>query len=276
SALTDEEKAAVENYVNAAILEGIAVDNREMPIDEAKKMGAMALFGEKYGDVVRVVKAGDRSTELCGGTHVDNTAKIGLFKIASESSVASGVRRIEAYTGYGVLALIEKYVSLANDTAAALKASNQWAIAERAAQLSAELKNTQKTVEKLESLLAAGKVKDLYDNAKTVGNCKLITALMKGASTDDVKNMCEQIKSEKPDFVTLLAAENGGKLTFCVACGADAVKSGAHAGNLVREVAKMTGGNGGGRPDFAMAGGKDASLAQTALDAAENILGSMM
>ncbi|MBQ5900655.1 MAG: alanine--tRNA ligase [Clostridia bacterium] len=276
SALTDEEKAAVENYVNAAILEGIAVDNREMPIDEAKKMGAMALFGEKYGDVVRVVKAGDRSTELCGGTHVDNTAKIGLFKIASESSVASGVRRIEAYTGYGVLALIEKYVSLANDTAAALKASNQWAIAERASQLSAELKNTQKTVEKLESLLAAGKVKDLYDNAKTVGNCKLITALMKGASTDDVKNMCEQIKSEKPDFVTLLAAENGGKLTFCVACGADAVKSGAHAGNLVREVAKMTGGNGGGRPDFAMAGGKDASLAQTALDAAENILGSMM
>ena len=276
SALTDEEKAEVENYVNAAILEGIAVDNREMPIDEAKKMGAMALFGEKYGDVVRVVKAGDRSTELCGGTHVDNTAKIGLFKIASESSVASGVRRIEAYTGYGVLALIEKYVSLANDTAAALKASNQWAIAERASQLSAELKNTQKTVEKLESLLAAGKVKDLYDNAKTVGNCKLITALMKGASTDDVKNMCEQIKSEKPDFVTLLAAENGGKLTFCVACGADAVKSGAHAGNLVREVAKITGGNGGGRPDFAMAGGKDASLAQTALDAAENILGSMM
>ena len=276
SALTDEEKAAVENYVNAAILEGIAVDNREMPIDEAKKMGAMALFGEKYGDVVRVVKAGDRSTELCGGTHVDNTAKIGLFKIASESSVASGVRRIEAYTGYGVLSLIEKYVSLANDTAVALKAGNPWSVAERAAQLSAELKNTQKTVEKLESLLAAGKVKDLYDNAKTVGNCKLITALMKGASTDDVKNMCEQIKSEKPDFVTLLAAENGGKLTFCVACGADAVKSGAHAGNLVREVAKMTGGNGGGRPDFAMAGGKDASLAQTALDAAENILGSMM
>ena len=276
SALTDDEKAAVENYVNAAILEGIAVDNREMPIDEAKKMGAMALFGEKYGDVVRVVKAGDRSTELCGGTHVDNTAKIGLFKIASESSVASGVRRIEAYTGYGVLALIEKYVSLANDTAVALKAGNPWSVAERAAQLSAELKNTQKTVEKLESLLAAGKVKDLYDNAKTVGNCKLITALMKGASTDDVKNMCEQIKSEKPDFVTLLAAENGGKLTFCVACGADAVKSGAHAGNLVREVAKMTGGNGGGRPDFAMAGGKDASLAQTALDAAENILGSMM
>ncbi len=276
SALTDEEKAAVENYVNAAILEGIEVDNREMPIDEAKKMGAMALFGEKYGDVVRVVKAGDRSTELCGGTHVDNTAKIGLFKIASESSVASGVRRIEAYTGYGVLALIEKYVGLANDTAVALKASNPWSIAERAAQLSQELKNTQKTVEKLESLLAAGKVKDLYDNAKTVGNCKLITALMKGSSTDDVKNMCEQIKSEKSDFVTLLAAENEGKLTFCVACGADAVKCGAHAGNLVREVAKLTGGNGGGRPDFAMAGGKDASLAQSALDAAERILSSMM
>ncbi len=276
SALTEEEKSAVEAYVNSAILEGIVVDNREMPIDEAKKMGAMALFGEKYGDVVRVVKAGDRSVELCGGTHVDNTAKIGLFKIASESSVASGVRRIEGYTGYGVLALIEKYAALAENTANALKLGNPWGIADRAAQLSQELKNREKAVEKLEAQLAAGKVKDLYDNAKTVGNCKLITALMKGASSDDVKNMCEQIKSEKPDFVTLLAAENAGKLTFCVSCGADAVKSGAHAGNLVREVAKLTGGNGGGRPDFAMAGGKDAALAQSALDAAEKILAGMM
>ncbi len=276
SALTEEEKSAVEAYVNSAILEGIVVDNREMPIDEAKKMGAMALFGEKYGDVVRVVKAGDRSVELCGGTHVDNTAKIGLFKIASESSVASGVRRIEGYTGYGVLALIEKYAALAENTANALKLGNPWGIADRAAQLSQELKNREKAVEKLEAQLAAGKVKDLYDNAKTVGNCKLITALMKGASSDDVKNMCEQIKSEKPDFVTLLAAENAGKLTFCVSCGADAVKSGAHAGNLVREVAKLTGGNGGGRPDFAMAGGKDAALTQSALDAAEKILAGMM
>ena len=276
SALTEEEKSAVEAYVNSAILEGIVVDNREMPIDEAKKMGAMALFGEKYGDVVRVVKAGDRSVELCGGTHVDNTAKIGLFKIASESSVASGVRRIEGYTGYGVLALIEKYAALAENTANALKLGNPWGIADRAAQLSQELKNREKAVEKLEAQLAAGKVKDLYDNAKTVGNCRLITALMKGASSDDVKNMCEQIKSEKPDFVTLLAAENAGKLTFCVSCGADAVKSGAHAGNLVREVAKLTGGNGGGRPDFAMAGGKDAALAQSALDAAEKILAGMM
>ncbi len=276
SALTDSEKAAVENYVNAAILEGIAVDNREMPIDEAKKLGAMALFGEKYGDVVRVVKAGDRSVELCGGTHVDNTAKIGLFKIASESSVASGVRRIEGYTGYGVLSLIEKYISLVGDTATALKVGNPFSIAERATQLSAELKKSEKTIEKLESKLAAGKVKDLYNNAVSVGECKLITALMKGSSADDVKNMCEQIKSEKPDFVTLLAAENAGKLTFCVSCGADAVKQGAHAGNLVREVAKITGGNGGGRPDFAMAGGKDISLAETALNAAEKILNSMM
>ena len=276
SALTDSEKAAVENYVNAAILEGIAVDNREMPIDEAKKLGAMALFGEKYGDVVRVVKAGDRSVELCGGTHVDNTAKIGLFKIASESSVASGVRRIEGYTGYGVLSLIEKYISLVGDTATALKVGNPFSIAERATQLSAELKKSEKTIEKLESKLAAGKVKDLYNNAVSVGECKLITALMKGSSADDVKNMCEQIKSEKPDFVTLLAAENAGKLTFCVSCGADAVKQGAHAGNLVSEVAKITGGNGGGRPDFAMAGGKDILLAETALNAAEKILNSMM
>ncbi len=276
SALTDEEKNAVEEYVNAAILEGIMVDNREMPIDEAKKMGAMALFGEKYGDVVRVVKAGERSTELCGGTHVDNTAKIGLFKIASESSVASGVRRIEGYTGYGVLNLIEKYSKLTADTAQALKIGNAWGIAERAQQLTAELKNTEKALEKLEAQLASGKVKDLLKNAVSVGSVKLISAVVNGATSDDVKNMCEQVKSDMPDSVTLLAAQNGEKLTFCVACGAEAVKCGAHAGNLVREVAKITGGNGGGRPDFAMAGGKDASLVNQAIAAAEKILADMI
>ena len=272
SALTAEEKAAVEAYVNDAILEGIAVDNCEMPIDEAKKMGAMALFGEKYGDVVRVVNAHGRSVELCGGTHVDNTAKIGLFKIVSESSVASGVRRIEAYTGSGVLALIDKYIALAEQTASAFKLGNPWGIADKALQIQNDIKAKDKQIEQLEAKLASGKVNDIIGNAVAVGNLKLISALLKDATSDDVKNMCEQIKADMPDSVTLLGAQNGEKLTFCVACGADAVKAGAHAGNLVREVAKLTGGNGGGRPDFAMAGGKDASKANDALAAAGDLL----
>ena len=272
SALTDEEIAAVEAFVNDAILSGIAVDNREMPIDEAKKLGAMALFGEKYGDVVRVVAAGDRSIELCGGTHVDNTAKIGLFKIVSESSVAAGVRRIEGYTGYGVLSLIEKYSTVAKNTAAALKAGGAFSIAEKAAQLAGELKQKEKQIEKLEAQLASGRVEALAGNAVSVGGIKLIAAMVPSATSDDIKNMCEQIKAEMPDSVTLLGAYNGEKLTFCASAGAKAVKSGAHAGNLVREVAKLTGGNGGGRPEMAMAGGKDAASAEKAVEAAVQLL----
>ena len=276
SALSDEEKAAVEKFVNDAILSGIAVDNLEMPIEEAKKMGAMALFGEKYGDVVRVVKAGDRSTELCGGTHVDNTAKIGLFKIVSESSVASGVRRIEAYTGEGVLKLIDKYITLCEQTASAFKLGNAWGIADKASQLQNDLKAKEKQIEKLEGELASGKVKDILSSAQAVGSLKLVASLVRGATSDDVKNMCEQIKSQMNDSVTLLGAVNGEKLTFCVACGADAVKCGAHAGNLVREVAKLTGGNGGGRPDFAMAGGKDIACAEAAVAAAKDLLSAQI
>ncbi len=276
SALSAEEIAAVEQYVNDAVLAGIEVDNREMPIDEAKAMGAMALFGEKYGDVVRVVKAGDRSVELCGGTHVDNTAKIGLFKIVSESSVASGVRRIEGHTGFAVLEMIGRYAALAEETAAALKVGNAWGIADRARQLTAELKEKEKTVQKLESQLAAGKIDSLLDGAKSVGGLKLVGAVLEGATSDDVKNMCEQVKAKLPESVSVFAAKQGEKLTFCVACGADAVKSGAHAGNLVREVARIAGGNGGGRPDFAMAGGKEADKAAAAVNAAEELLAAQI
>ncbi len=276
SALSAEEIAKVEQYVNDAVLAGIDVDNREMPIDEAKALGAMALFGEKYGDVVRVVKAGDRSVELCGGTHVDNTAKIGLFKIVSESSVASGVRRIEAATGFGVLEIINKYIALAEETAGALKAGNPLNIAERARMLTAELKEKAQAVSKLEGQLAAGKIDSMLDSAKAVGSLKLVSAVLDGASSDDVKNMCEQVKAKLPESVSVFAAKNSEKLTFCVACGADAVKSGAHAGNLVREVAKIAGGNGGGRPDFAMAGGKDAAKAIEAVAAAEAFLSAQI
>ena len=271
SGLTPEEISKVEAFVNDAVLTGIAVDNREMPIDEAKKMGAMALFGEKYGDVVRVVAAGDKSIELCGGTHVDNTAKLGLFRIISESSVAAGVRRIEAVTGANVINLINHYKELIDETAAALKAQNAEDIARRAAQITAELKESEKANERLESKLAAGKINEMLNGAKAVGNVRVITAEIKG-SADELRKMADTVKAENSDMVAVFAGVNGEKVTFCAACGKDAVASGAHAGNLVKKVAQIAGGNGGGKPDSAMAGGKDTSKIAEALAAVENIV----
>ena len=271
SGLTPEEISKVEAFVNDAVLTGIAVDNREMPINEAKKMGAMALFGEKYGDVVRVVAAGDKSIELCGGTHVDNTAKLGLFRIISESSVAAGVRRIEAVTGANVINLINHYKELIDETAAALKAQNAEDIARRAAQITAELKESEKANERLESKLAAGKINEMLNGAKAVGNVRVITAEIKG-SADELRKMADTVKAENSDMVAVFAGVNGEKVTFCAACGKDAVASGAHAGNLVRQVAQIAGGNGGGKPDSAMAGGKDISKIAEALAAVENIV----
>ncbi|MBQ8649464.1 MAG: alanine--tRNA ligase [Clostridia bacterium] len=271
SGLTPEEISKVEAFVNDAVLTGIAVDNREMPIDEAKKMGAMALFGEKYGDVVRVVAAGDKSIELCGGTHVDNTAKLGLIRIISESSVAAGVRRIEAVTGANVINLINHYKELIDETAAALKAQNAEDIARRAAQITAELKESEKANERLESKLAAGKINEMLNGAKAVGNVRVITAEIKG-SADELRKMADTVKAENSDMVAVFAGVNGEKVTFCAACGKDAVASGAHAGNLVKKVAQIAGGNGGGKPDSAMAGGKDTSKIAEALAAVENIV----
>ena len=275
SALTEEETEKVESFVNDVILGGIAVDNREMPIDEARKLGAMALFGEKYGDVVRVVAAGDKSIELCGGTHVDNAAKIGLFRIISESSVAAGVRRIEAVTGANVIALLDRYKNLINETAVNLKAQNADDIARRAAQVTAELKECEKLNESLESKLAAGKINDMLSGAKAVGNVRVITSEIKG-SADELRKMADTVKAENADMVAVFAGINGEKVTFCAACGPQAVANGAHAGNLIREVAKIAGGNGGGKPDSAMAGGKDASKVAEALKAVEDIVKSQI
>ena len=276
SALTAEETAKVEALVNEKILEGITVDNREMPIAEAKKLGAMALFGEKYGDVVRVVKADDFSIELCGGTHVDNTAKIGLFKIISESSVAAGVRRIEAVTGAGVLALIEKYKATINETASALKSANVMDIPARARQLSDELRETAKKAEALEAKLVGSKIGDMIKDASVKNGVKIITARLDGTAPNELRTMCDTVKAESPDAVCLFAAVNGDKLTFCAACGKDAVQKGANAGNIVREVAKLAGGNGGGKPDSAMAGGKDISKTDDAVAQAESIIAGMI
>ncbi len=265
SALTSEELTAVEDIVNTAILNSIAVENTEMPIDEAKKLGAMALFGEKYGDVVRVVNAKGVSVEVCGGTHVDNTSKLGLFHINSESSVAAGVRRIEAVAGANVLAVIQNYIKLTTDTADALKATNINDIAKRAQAVISELKETQKNLEKAEAQLANAKMSSILDGAVEIDGLRVITKELKGADANELRKMADIIKADNPDTVAVFAGVNGDKLTFCAACGKDAISKGVHAGNLVREIAKICGGNGGGKPDSAMAGGKDISKLEDAL-----------
>ncbi len=276
SALTEEEIAKVEALVNEKILEGITVRNEEMPIEEAKKLGAMALFGEKYGDMVRIVAADDFSIEFCGGTHVNNSAKIGLFKVVSESSVAAGVRRIEAVTGANVLQLLGKYKSTVIETAAALKSANVMDIAAKARQVSDELRDAGKKIEALEAKLAGSKISDMMNSATDKNGVKIITAQLDGMTPNELRAMCDQVKGDNPAAVCLFATVNGEKLTFCAAAGAEAIAKGANAGNIVREVAKLAGGNGGGKPDSAMAGGKEVAKAAEAVAAAKDIIASMI
>ncbi len=276
SALTAEELQKVEDTVNENILLAIEVENREMPIDEAKKLGAMALFGEKYGSTVRVVKAEDKSVELCGGTHVNNTAKIGLFKIMSESSVSSGVRRIEAVTGANVLAVLNSYKSLLEETAKNLKLNSFLEVSQKVSQLGEELKESNKEVESLKAQLAGNKLNDLLNSAIEKNGIKILCALIKDTDAASLRLMCDKIKAENASAVCLLASVCGEKLTFCASCGADAVKAGANAGNIVREAAKIAGGNGGGRPDSAMAGGKDLTKAEEAIKIAQEIILNML
>ncbi len=265
SALTKDEIEKVETIVNSNIFDAIEVENREMPIEEARKLGAMALFGEKYGDTVRVVRAADKLVEFCGGTHVDNTGKIGMFKIVSESSVAAGVRRIEAVTGFNVLKLINDKQALLNETAAAFKIGNAGEVAAKAAQLMAELKQKDKTIEQLETKLAIGKLDAILKNKTVIGSAEIITAALQNSTADEIRSICEKVKSENENAVIVLAAVMPEKLTFCAAVGKNAVANGIKAGEIVSAVAKFTGGNGGGRPDLAMAGGKEASKVDAAL-----------
>lgn len=278
SALTGEELKAIEDEVNSVILSGVPVLTREMPIEEAKKLGAMALFGEKYGDVVRVVSAGDFSVELCGGTHADNTAKLGLFKIVSESSVAAGVRRITAVTGLGVLKYIENNERIMASAAAAMKLGNVTELDKRAATLSAEVKAKDRELAELRSEISALKAGSLMDSAKQVGSVRLITAEVEVSNPGELRSMCDTARDNGADIVAVFAGVNKekGTLNFACACGADAVKNGAHAGNIVRETARIAGGSGGGKPDSAMAGAKDASKANEALSAVEGIVASML
>lgn len=278
SALSGDELKAIEREVNEVILKGIPVETREMPIEEAKKLGAMALFGEKYGDVVRVVSAGDFSVELCGGTHADNTAKLGLFKIVSESSVAAGIRRITAVTGFGVLKHIENDERIMQSAAAVMKLGNVAELDKRAATLSAEVKAKDRELAELRSEISALKAGSLMDSARQVGGVRLITAEVEVSNPGELRSMCDTARDNGADIVAVFAGVNKekGTLNFACACGADAIKLGVHAGNIVRETAKIAGGSGGGKPDSAMAGAKDASKADEALAAVDSIVSAML
>ncbi len=272
SALAKDELAKVEAEVNKQIFSALPITMTEMPIAQAKEMGATALFGEKYGDTVRVVKMGDYSIELCGGTHIDNTARIGLFKIISETSVAAGVRRIEATTGAGVMQLLLEKDALLEKTAVALKAQSIQDIPTKVAQLQDELKNAHRELDSLNAKLASSKRDDLMKNAVTVGSVKLAVARFDGMQPDVARSLADEIKADCPDTVAVIAIADGARINFITVAGKDAVAAGAHAGKLVGAVAAITGGKGGGRPDNAMAGGRDADKIDEALAAAADLL----
>ncbi len=275
AALTTDEIAKVEGLVNAHILVGLPVNTMETDIETAKKNGAMALFGEKYGSVVRMVKMGAFSTELCGGTHLDNTAKVGLFKIVSEASVSAGVRRIEGITGLGVMKHLLANEMLIADTAKVLKASPA-DIAKRAEQLTGELRSAKHEIEALNGKIAASRLDSILADAVTVKSVRLVAADLGSLQIDVARSLADEIKARCDDTVAVLATESDGKLSFLAVAGKDAVAAGAHAGKLVGAVAAITGGKGGGRPDNAMAGGKDASLVSKALESASDTLLAML
>ena len=257
AALTPEELSKVEAIVNAHILGGEDVKTVETDIESAKKEGAMALFGEKYGKVVRMVKMGDFSTELCGGTHVSNTGKIGLFKITAETSVAAGVRRIEGTTGEGVLKLIAEKDRLISDTAKELKSPNPMDIAKKAAQVENELKAEKSKVESLEAKIANDKLSTLAAGLEDFCGLHLLTAKVEGMAPDAVRNFCDDLRAGDPLSVVLLGVMNGDRLNLICSVGKDAQSKGMNAGNLVRTAAVICGGGGGGRPDSATAGGRN-------------------
>ena len=274
SAMTKEEIAKVEAIVNSHVLAAEGCSTEVSDIESARKKGAMALFGEKYGDRVRVVSIGSSSVELCGGTHVSSTGEIGLFKIISESSVAAGVRRIEGTTGLGVLSLLAEKDDIIIETAKELKAPNPVAIAKKAAALQTEIKTVKKELESANARLSEMKSKALLEGIKSVGKFKLLTARVE-ARPDGARALCDSVKSKFADGVAVFAAVFDGKLNFVACAGPEAVKAGAHAGNILKEISAICDGRGGGRPDSAMSGGTNLEKIDEALMRVEEILKSL-
>lgn len=270
SQVTEEELKEVEAIVNEQILASKAVEIEELPIEEAKKKGAMALFGEKYGDIVRVVTVPGFSMEFCGGSHVENTAKIGMFKIVSEGSSGAGVRRIEAVTGHGAVAHVNDTEEMVKGLAASLKCRVA-DVPARLEALQAELKAAQKKAEELAGEIAKAQVSDVADKVKDVKGVAVLAQKVNADSMDALRNLGDQMR-DKVGGVVVLAAAIGDKVSILTMATKDAVAKGVHAGNVVKAVAKICGGGGGGRPDMAQAGAKDASKIDEALSAAYGII----
>ncbi len=270
SAVTDEQLRQVEDAVNEAILSGYPVDVKEMPIDEARKCGATALFGEKYGDVVRVVNMGGYSVELCGGTHLDNTAKAGAFHISSEGSVASGVRRIEATTGLRTLERLHSDIETLDAIGAVFKANSSDALA-RVEQQTAELKEARRLIQQYKDKESAGGADTILKSAKEIGGLHVVTAKVEG-DANALRKLGDALRDKDAAVVAVLAAVNGEKITFQCVCGKEAVAKGVRAGDIIKSITAIAGGKGGGKPDSAMGGGNDVSKLDEALKAVEPLV----
>ena len=275
SAVTAEELSKIDALVQSAVLEGYSVDVREMPIERAKEMGAMALFSEKYGDTVRVVNMGGYSIELCGGTHLDNTAKVGPFRIESEGSVASGVRRIEAITGKACLAEMELARQRVYDACAILK-TKPAELAQKLESQIEEIKTLKRAVETYKDRETSGEVDRILFNAHKVGDVRVITANIPDADAGKLRKLGDQIRDKAADMVAVLSTVADGKITFLAVCGKDAVAKGLKAGDLVKLVCTECGGSGGGKPDSAMGGGKDVVKLDNALALVDDFVASKL
>lgn len=276
-AVKPEELARVSRMMSEFILDGYPVVTEELPVEEAKKRGATALFGEKYGDVVRVVTMGDAektvSMELCGGTHLDNTAKVGPFRIVSEASVASGVRRIEAVTGKACLELTDEMNQRLVRVAEALKTTPAELFAKAEASMR-EIRDLHQTIEKMKDRLFAGEVDQFLFSAKNIGGLRVITANRGAVDAADLRRMGDFLRDKASSVVAVLSAVNADKATLLAVCGKDAVAKGVKAGDIIKSIAPIIGGKGGGKPDSAMGGGSDLLKVDDALAAVDDYVAS--
>lgn len=257
SAMTANELTEVEQKVNEMIMGAHPISSTEMPIEEAKKLGAMALFGEKYGSSVRVVNMQDCSIEFCGGTHMDNTAKLGLFRIIKEASVAAGIRRIEATTGWGVLRMMNEQETVLNTTCSTLKCGSYNELAEKVASIQNDLRTKEKELAAAEQKMASVQIEGLFANAKEINGLFFVSAALNDSKPETLRALCDNVRGNRPNLVMVLSTITDGKGSVAVCCGANAVAAGAHSGKIIKAITSVTGGNGGGRPESAMGGVAD-------------------
>lgn len=274
-AVTPEQLADVERRVNAAILAAYPIEIKQMPVDEAKKLGAMALFGEKYGDTVRVVNMGGYSIELCGGCHLKNTSEAGLCKIVSEGGVAAGVRRIEAVTGEGVLKYIEEKNAIITESAAALK-TTEGELVHRCENVMEELREQQRKIDVISEKIAHASANNVMAGVKHIGGLEVFITQMDGSTVDAMRKLGDAIKERTQLCVCVFAALTDGKITFMATAGKDAVKKGVHCGKIIKEITAIAGGSGGGKPDSAQGGGKQADKIDNSLAAVDEIIAAQI